>query len=197
MSDISIQFHALPEELIPLLEQWVADYALHVVALQSKPFIAFETQQGALREVFDSGVVRLAFTLVAPDLSAKTSNEFADKNTNKMLVEVGRLSSSGLGESWLTSRATDKAASSTWQKIARKLRAVTKQGVRAINPKTGESALLKHHRYTGGAKALDEQGVVILPAAGTSVLKLGLSAQEPERTHEPTNGIGRGNPFGK
>jgi hypothetical protein len=68
MADISIQFHAMPEELLAFVRQIVADFDLHVVALRFRPFNAGELSERQLGGCFsvDSPCRRLHFTLKKP-----------------------------------------------------------------------------------------------------------------------------------
>ena len=52
MADISIQFHARPEELREFVKQCVSDFGLHVVAIRYRPLEAVELAGDRLNEVF-------------------------------------------------------------------------------------------------------------------------------------------------
>jgi len=110
-----------------------------------------------------------------PRLSAASMNSFADLNPNRLTLEIGRLTTSGLKESWLTAKAREGELSTQWKEIAKKLRASTHTGVQAINPNTGKRSQLKSHRYTSGALAIQECGHAILPAAGNAIIRLGIN----------------------
>src|SRR6266851_4742086 len=126
MADISIQFHALPEEILPLLRSFVEDVQGHVIAIKFQPFEAVEVDRSALGEAFeDASVRRLAVTLQPPVLPAPGMNEFLDHNPSALLLDVGRRSAASLKESWLTARTEDIGALAEWRKFADQLRRVT------------------------------------------------------------------------
>lgn len=174
MSDISIQFHALPEELLPLVEQSVREHRLHVVKMRFFPFEAVEVSPEQLSSVFaDSAVGRIALTVTPPDLPANNEMRFLDQNVGALVLDVGRQEKKGLGESWLAARTDDEELLSIWRSIAKRLKAMTKAGAVAVNPATGAEAPVRNHRYTEGAKALETKGVPILPVGGKNRLRLG------------------------
>ena len=98
-------------------------------------------------------------------------NEFLDRNSSALLLDIGRRSSEGLRESWLTAKTQDTGVSAKWKDFAARLRSITKLGTVAVNPQTGASVRLKDHRFSPGAKKLEVEGVPMLPAAGTSRLR--------------------------
>lgn len=171
MADISIQFHAALKELISFTSECVREFGLHVTAIRFHPFETVVVEPARLGEIIaDSSIRRLALTLSLPVIGAKTLNRFLDQNPNAMLLDLGRLSDAGLKESWLTARTSEADALRAWKQIAGKLKETTRAGAVAVNPQTGASSKLKTHRCTAGARALQGQGVKMLPAAGTSVI---------------------------
>jgi len=172
MADISIQFHALPKEIMPVFRSFVENAGAHVVSINFHPFQAVEVAPSTLGAVFeDPSVRRLAVTLQSPILPVRGMNEFLDNNPGALLLEVGRRSAEGLNESWLTARAEDAGTLTEWRNFAKLLRAMTRAGAVAVNPETGETGELKNHRFSPGAQALEREGVPMLPAAGTSRLR--------------------------
>src|SRR3954462_6417995 len=106
--DILIQFHALPDELMLLVRSFVREQNCHVTALKFHPFEATLTDASMLSEAFhDVAVRRVALTLDSPVLSVGGLNEFLDRNSSALLVDIGRRSTEGLRESWLTAKAQD------------------------------------------------------------------------------------------
>jgi RHS repeat-associated protein len=185
MADISIQFHALPEELLPLVKGWVERYQLRVAGMRSFPFHVREFTADQLSELFhvDSPYKRLTFTLDKPFLEVANEVAFMKKNPAHLRLDIGKRHEKGLEQAWLSSRTEDRGALSIWNQIAKHLKAVTNKGVTAINARTGASAAMRSFRYTPGAKELEEAGAPMLPPAGTSILKLGLveGARQPEK----------------
>lgn len=175
MADISIQFHATPDELLAFAKQVVADYALHVVAMRYSPFEAIEVGPSELDAVLSvtSAHRELAFTLVPPLLAVTSNTDFFDKNPSKLRLDVGRQEAHGLRESWLTTRTKDPVALRVWKEIAKRLRGMTEQGATAVNPSTGVTGPARGHRFTAGAKALEAGGVPMLTNTGI-LLKPGM-----------------------
>jgi hypothetical protein len=170
--DISIQFHALPDELMDLVRSFVREVNCHVTALKFQPFEATLADASRLSEIFhDVAVRRVALTLARPVLSVGGLNEFLDRNSSALLLDIGRRSNEGLRESWLTAKAQDTGLHDKWKEFAERLRSMTKLGTIATNPQTGASVRLKGHRFSSGAKELENEGVPMLPAAGTSRLR--------------------------
>lgn len=174
MADISIQFHALPEELRDFVRECVTDFGLHVVAIRYYPYEAVELDSTALAGIFldESAVRELTFTLLHPSLPAKGNMELWDKNPDVLRLQIGRRSSKGMEESHLSARTKNAAALAVWKKIAKRLKDMTEKGALAVQPETGATSLARGHRYTAGAKELEASGVSMLTIAGI-ILKLG------------------------
>jgi hypothetical protein len=172
MAGIVIQFHALPEELGPLLHWAMKDLGVHLTAFRFPPFRIVEVRPDTLDALLmDPSVCNFHFTLGAPIRSVTFQSEFLDQNPGSLGLDIGRLSEKGLRESCLSCRDPDARSFEVWKKIARKLKGIAKTGdMIATNPDTGATARYKNQRYTAGAKALDERGVPILPVAGGVVL---------------------------
>ncbi|HKY35098.1 MAG TPA: hypothetical protein VJN18_04095 [Polyangiaceae bacterium] len=174
MTDISIQFHAvLDEELLPWVARCANELDLHLAALAWPPFRVTPLPLAELASVAaDESIHTLALSLTPPVLPAKTSGDFQDHNPDALLVELGRVKGGGLKESGLSARTSSAEALQAWKKVASSLKAMTRAGVTAVNPKTGEKARLRSHRYTEGVKRLQLQGMKMLPIAGTAELEL-------------------------
>ena len=168
MPDISIQFHALPEELLSFLRQIVSEFNLHVVALRFRPFSASEIPVGQFDHLFSdqSTSKRFHFSQDKPVLSVADELEFSDKNPDSLRLDVGSRGEEGLRESWLSARTENATALATWKKIAKQLKGMTVQGATAVNPNTGASGSVKGHRFTEGAKRLEAIGFPLLSITG-------------------------------
>lgn len=175
MADISIQFHALPEELLPFARHCMADFGLHAVAMKFFPFEAVEVTSAELDNIFSerSPYRELAFTLDRPVLPVQSGMDFWDKNPDAMRLNIERPSQKGLRQTCLAARTEDTAALLVWRGIARRLKGVTAAGVAVTNPDTGVSVRERTFRYTPGAKALESRGVPMLPIAGGCAVNLG------------------------
>lgn len=179
MADISIQFHATPDELLAFAKQAVADFGLHVVAMRFFPFEAVEVDRGRLDSLFvdASPFRRLAFSLGVPVLPVEHELDFADKNPDHLRLDVGRRETSGLRESWLTARTDNPEALAAWKKVAKRLRDTTTKGATATNPRTGATGPARGHRFTAGARTLEAGGVPMLTNTGI-LLKPGMPMVE-------------------
>jgi hypothetical protein len=172
MADISIQFHALPEEILPVVNAFVDEIRPYVIGMRFHPFEAWLVERPQIMDVMrDETVRRIAFLPGNPVLPVGKMTELIDRNPDVLMLEIGRRGDEGLKESWLTARTGNEAALEAWRKLAKKIRSITKTGAIAVNPSTGVTAKLKDHRFSEGAKRLEAQGVPILPAAGTSRLR--------------------------
>ena len=88
-------------------------------------------------------------------------------------LEVARPRDGWLRQSTIGMSSSKSVTLMAWNDIAKFVRAFTVLGVRIANPSTGESAISKTHRYSKGAKALAETGMVMLPIAGSNVVTFG------------------------
>jgi hypothetical protein len=172
MGDISLQFHATPEEILPQLVAFLDQRAIDITAIKFPPFEARQVDKQDLTSIFqDASVRRVALTLSAPKLPVNSMNAFLDQNAGALILDLGRRDEAGLNESWLTTRTQDRNALTIWRVFAKRLRLITRTGVVAINPQTGASVKLSEHRFSEGAKTLEREGVPMLPVAGTSRLR--------------------------
>lgn len=174
MTDILIQFHALPEELRPLFAWSIVDIEAQITAFRFQPFLAQKVRMDNLDVLLlDPSVREVAFTLEVPTLSVATATAFLDRHPGALRLDMGRRSEKGLRESSLSCRTSDARALTAWKGVVRKLQGITTAGAIAVNPATGATSRLRSHRYTEGAKALDDMGVPMLPVAGATVLHFG------------------------
>src|ERR1022692_1845742 len=174
MADISIDFHASPEELRQFIKQAVSEFGLHVIEVRFPPYQAVELDPGRLDVpwTYSSPYRELAFTVHPPSLPASGNLQLVDKNPDLLRLMIGARSDKGLVESWLSSATADKAAMAAWKKIAKRLKGMTKTDVIGFNPRNGVSAPIRWHRYTDGAKALQSNGVPML-TINDIILKFG------------------------
>jgi len=177
MADISIQFHALPEELREFVKQCVADAGLHVVAIRFPPYKVVELDADQLDVEFADPPTykELAFTLEKPSLLVTPESDFGVWNPDALWLHIGERTKTELRESHLSARTENAAALAVWKKIAKRLKAMTEKGALGIQPDTGATGPVRWHRYTAGAKALEASGVAMLTITGI-ILKLGQTA---------------------
>jgi hypothetical protein len=174
MADISIQFHALPDELRDFVKQCVTDFNLHVIAMRYVPFEVIEPVGVDLDRLFiDSSMHRrLHFTLEKPTFPVAHALDFGVKNQDALRLDIGARTETELRESWLCARTNNATALAVWRKIAKRLKDMTEKGALAVQPKTGQTGPVRGHRYTLGAKELESSGVFMLTQTGI-ILKLG------------------------
>lgn len=173
MTDVSIQFHMTPEELLPIFRSFIDDVNGKVAAITFQPFQARELTPSELGDAFvDSTFDRLAVTLSKPTLPVSGMVQFSEENPDALFLDVGRESADGLHQSWLAARTENAEALQAWQDFARRVRRATRAGATAEDPRTGARSRMKNYRYSPGAKRLQENGVAMRPAAGTARLTL-------------------------
>jgi hypothetical protein len=180
MADISVQFHALPRELLSMVKDWIDQFNLRVVAMKFHPFEAVEIDGEQLDRIFAdvSPYRELAFLTQTPVLPATSNEDFFDKNPDKLRLDIGRKTDRGLEQSWLTSRTQNLEVSAIWKGFARDLKKVTHAGVVAINPETRAAVKISSYRYTDGAQLAASTGVPILPPAGTARLRFDVTTSK-------------------
>jgi hypothetical protein len=179
MPDINIQFHATPDEISEWLREWIEREDLHLVAVTFSPYHAKEVERAMIEAaVQDHTIRRLSLLIRKPDLSPKYKSEFDDRQSDQLVLDVGHRTSEGLRESWLACRTDSAEAYRIWKRIARDLKNKTMPGVTATDIETGASAYYKSHRYTEGAKALENRGVDMLPMQGLTGERLRLGGEK-------------------
>jgi len=172
MTDISIQFHALPSEINDLASDLICDPNLFMTEVIKSPtqFVLWPPQDRELKESDNRRA--LIFTLDKPTLSASSLYQIRMLNPDALVLEIGELSPRGLSESWLSARTDNKIAVQRWQRAAKALKAATLTGAEAVNPNNGASAPMRGHRFTKAAQKSFAEGLAMLPAAGNSIVRL-------------------------
>lgn len=174
MSDISIDFHALPEEQRDFIKECISKFGIHVVGIRFPPYQADEIRANQLDEVFGSlsPYNTLVFMLSDPILPAKGNMDFGAKNPDCLWLDIGKMNKNGLVEAGLSARTDNALALTIWKKVANRLKEITKKGALAVQADTGATGSARTHRYTSGAKALEDEGITMLTITG-NILKLG------------------------
>ncbi|MDP5189635.1 hypothetical protein [Rheinheimera baltica] len=173
MKKIMIQFHATLEELVEYINLVNSELGLFVTVMVLRPFTLREIGgKLSAEELKADGDIRTIFTAQKPSLDASSPNNFYDLNQGAIGLHIGRLTEQGLKESALAFMSNDKEKVAIANKIASRLKKLTKAGAIAVNPVNGAEASARSHRYTDGAKALYDDGVKILPLAGNNFFKL-------------------------
>lgn len=171
MRKLSLQFHAMPEEVPLLFRSLIEDSSLFKVKGQGNPLV-FEMFDGLPDPESTRAVSVIAFSADRPDLNAKDVNELRGKNPDLLVLEIGHPSARGLRESWLSALSDDPMSMRRWKAFARTLLSQTSGGAMAVNPRTGVRAAMKWHRFSPGALQAFRDGMPMLPVAGNSIIQL-------------------------
>jgi len=166
VKSISIQFHATPVELRGLVYQWLSTHNLYCAAIAYQPYEVVVVDRNSVCDAMESAR-RIVFGQRPLVLHVKSNNELVDRNPGLLILEAGRLDSSGLHESHLST----KESSPVWASIARALRKATRAGATALNESTGAIGPARAHRYTEGARNWWKAGTRML-TAGSAVMQL-------------------------
>lgn len=108
----------------------------------------------------------------SPSINSTSPNSFLDENPGSIVLDFGSLSDLGLGESALSFISDEKDKVSIANKVASRLKKMTKTGVIAVSPINGAEVKIRSHRYTEGAKLRYDEGMKILPIAGNNLYKI-------------------------
>ena len=166
MPTISIQFHALLNELGAFMRQWVQVHSLFTTAIDFPPFSASPLLESDIDEALArSTLIKAIFTLEAVRLPVKTEGELLDRHPNALLLSIGRQTPRGLEESHLSSMS----ALDPWKAMVRDLKRSTTAGAIAVNDETGATARSAAHRFTLGARTLALSGVALRQFAQSRV----------------------------
>lgn len=172
MSKLSLQLHVLPSEVNSLLGELLSDQSVFVTLAEGAP-LQFRIPDE--RRCEPDRCKALCFTLTPPSLSARTLSDFRSLNPDVLVFEIGQLKPECLAESWLWAMTDNGEAMKRWRRAAKSVQSATLGGAIAVNPKSGATAPMKGHRFTAAAQALFEDGVAMLPAAGNSLVRLGIA----------------------
>src|SRR5262245_37837917 len=97
MPDISIYFHALPDELIPLVKESVTEMGLRVSAVSFPPWQVRLLESDEIATAIMAGHCRqLILSEEEPCLDVLNQNDFAEKNPGLLYLDIGRHSAGGL-----------------------------------------------------------------------------------------------------
>lgn len=180
MKKIMLQFHALPQEILDLVNEFKNETPCSFALIEANPFhlvlfnISDEFDLAVILKVLLSKRAVIALTNHQSLLPADSFNKFLDLNSEVVTIDVGRHSNGELCESGLSCIANSEEATEFANKIVKKLKKITHAGVLAVNPNSGIETILRTHRYTRGAKNLFDDGEKILPIAGNSIYRLDL-----------------------
>lgn len=169
MKKLSLQLHALPEEVTDLLSDPLNDPNIFVVTGESNP-IRFCLKENNKFEPSKFRVI--IFTTHPPKLEANSVYDFIGLNPEALVFEIGHITQNGLAESWLAAVTTSSEVEKRWRQVVKSIRSATLSGALAMNPNSGATVPIKGHRFTIGAQKAFLNGVKILPSAGNSIVML-------------------------
>lgn len=95
-----------------------------------------------------------------------TDRDFAGKNENGLLLQIGDLDKHVLTESWLTAKCTDDAAFRRWKTINTKLKAITRVGGHLRSCVGGKLYESPRVRYTEGVHLAHLGGLELTQFSG-------------------------------
>lgn len=168
MGDVSLELHALPDEIADVLVPFAHEERAYFTIIRYPPFqassCAIEGLYEALRltEV-TTLLVSFREIILRPETTMKAIWE---QSPDLLKWEIGRIAANSLGESWISARSDDATVLKRWRKLLNSLRKVTKAGASAVDPRSGASRWYQAHRYSPRAKALQARGYEMLPLAG-------------------------------
>lgn len=173
MKKIMIQFHATIEELVEYVNIVRSEFELVVTLMILRPFAIREIEGDlSVEDLNVDSDIRIIFTSWVPSLGASSPNNFYDLNPGTIGLHIGQLTEQRLKESALAFISDDEEKAAIANKLASRLKKITKAGAIAVNPINGAESNARSHRYTAGAKAMYDNGIKILPVAGNSFFKL-------------------------
>jgi hypothetical protein len=171
---ISMQFHAMPDELEVLTAGLLDDPDVFVVHAEGPG--AVPTPWSSPRDVTARATSRrwIGFTVSPPDLPAPNRYEYLGLNPDALVWDIGQITNRGLEESWLASGAQCDSVMKRWRRAAATLRKHTTAGAIAVSSITGATAPVRNHRYTAAAHHAFKEGLAMLPGAGNAIIRFPL-----------------------
>ncbi len=172
MKKIMIQFHATLEELVDFINSTSSELNLNIAIITLSPFsLEKVNNELSVEQIQPNKTLRIIFTDEKAIIDTFLSNRSYDLSSGITELRIGHLTKEGLNESALAFMCNNAYKASIANKLALKLKKITKAGAIAVNPVNGAEASIRNHRYTDGARAIYHEGIKILPIAGHSFLK--------------------------
>jgi hypothetical protein len=171
MSKLSLQFHAMPDEIPELVAALINDRAIFTTKIAGAPLAPTHFGKDEAVQV-DRSTRALAFTLRKPVLTARSIDEFRLANPDALVLSIGQIRDDGLAESWLSAMSDDETAMKRWRQASRIIHGITFSGATAVSPKSGATVPMKSHRFTAGAQKAYMKGLPLLPSGGNTIVRL-------------------------
>ncbi|QDH35948.1 hypothetical protein [Porphyrobacter sp. YT40] len=168
---LAIQFHAMPEEHAGLMAAALADCDLWVSTFAGD-LPNFKLMGRADKPEIPAGCLAVVFTASEPDLDPPSIYQFASRNPDALVLEIGELTEAGLAESFLWTKSRDPDLVRRWRAAVRPLKSALLSGAIAFNSRTGLTGPMKWHRYTRAAREAYAAGIVLRPVAGRCVIQI-------------------------
>jgi hypothetical protein len=166
MASMSTDFYATLEEIVGVVERALGQEQVYAVAIEFSPDGLVPLTTSSVRGELIRDTVRRVVFADSPLLhAARGYNGVLDHTNGALILDIGRLTPSGLVESHLSSTDATKA----WRKVFADLKRNTLAGMCCMNEKSGASAAYRTLRYTSGAAALEGLGVPLRPSPSTCV----------------------------
>lgn len=168
MKKLCLQFHMLPDEVIPILSDVQSKWRLHISMLSGiNTFQPIAYNSETLLRLIDNSSVFIAFTIGEPDLSCVNRIEFNHKNKGALYLNLGRQKDGALIESVLSGFIDDDAEA--LKKVNSLFRKTLKSGGMVSNQDTGISKISPNYLYSVGAMQFQRNGGILKALAGSNV----------------------------
>lgn len=166
----SIQFHALPEELLIFTQRIAEKIDAHLIGKEFPPLRRYPLDRTELPQAMGNPMVTgISFCF------CKTPEKHQDpaswRDDDAIALEIARPEKEGLRQSLLALRSTQADAKRAWKFVSSELKEMTHAGVTVVNLMTGASTSMAAFRFTDGARALAAKGVAMLPIAGKNAIR--------------------------
>lgn len=171
MSAINVYFHALPEEQLKILHQWLSIHrdVLVVVMYWLDEFKLIELGSiTSFDEVFETHGIprRIGLGFESPNTEVESAYEFMRDNLNWVLWDIGEMNSERLKESQFSASTDNSTHGKTWTSLATQIKKATTAGMWVINPQTGTKQFYKQCRFSPGAASFFKSGKKLIAVAG-------------------------------
>ena len=121
----------MPEEHAGLMAAALADRDLWVSIFAGDP-PGFRLLDRVGTPSIPAGCQAVVFTASEPDLDVRSMYQFAVRNSDALILEIGDLTASGLGESHLSTMTRDPDLVRRWRAVAKPVKAALLAGAIAF-----------------------------------------------------------------
>lgn len=169
MGNISIGFHATPEEIYSFAYQMVEEYNLKVVASKISPQFEFRIIEQSYFLENEAYLCSSRFIILCDQFTNELSNDynsFLIQNIDNLIIQLGEITSEYMKESTIGTRCQDSEKLKIWKSIIKQLKKQMHQGVWAVNPNSESKSKCKNNYYSEGALIAYKSGVVMKAFAG-------------------------------